>query len=337
MEKPLVSIIVSNLNGMQLDLLEDCLNSLMKPGYPNWELIVVDNNSSDKSVDYLEKRFKDKANCRVIKNPINMYSQGLNLGALCAKGDYLAYFNNDVAIAPGYFQELIKQLEKEKKLAIAQGKLVNYFDRKKIDSAGETMDQYGNPITIGAGEPDKTQYDIEEQILSASGSACIVKKSAFEKLGMYDPDYGIGYEDMDLALRARRMGYIIKRFPKAVVYHKRASTDLADFVRIKVKWHFNKNRITTMIKNYPPSMLVKTLPFTIVLYTGIGLYEWVVRRNWNIGKVRFTAMLWTATNIIKIAGKRNKIEKLGSKPLSKKDISLFSNKPLTALFRDFAK
>lgn len=337
MEKPLVTIIISNLNGMQLNLLEECLDSLMKPGYPNWELIVVDNNSNDKSVEYLQKRFRDKLNCRVIKNPINMYSQGLNLGALCAKGEYLAYFNNDVAIKQGYFQELIGKLQKDKKLAIAQGKLVNYFDRKKIDSVGETMDQYGNPITLGAGEMDKQQYDTEEQILSASGSACIVKKSVFEKLGMYDQDYGIGYEDMDLGLRARKMGYIVKRFPKAVVYHKRASTDLADFIRVKVKWHFNKNRLTTMIKNYPFSMLVKTLPFTIVLYTGIGLYEWVVRRNWKIGKVRFTAMFWTLVNIVNILRKRNKIDSLGSKPLSKKDISLFSSKSLLALFRDFAK
>ena len=335
--KPLVTIIISNLNGMQLNLLEECLDSLLKPGYPNWELIVVDNNSTDKSIDYLEKRFKDIPNARVIKNPINMYSQGLNWGAICAKGEYLAYFNNDVAIKKGYFQELIKQFEKDKKLAIAQAKLVNLFDRKKIDSAGETMDKYGNPITIGAGEQDKKQFDEEEEILSASGSACMIRKSTFEKLGMYDPAYGIGYEDMDLALRARRLGYKVKRFPKAVCYHKRASTDLAEFIRVKVKWHFNKNRISTMIKNYPLEMLLITLPFTILLYVGIGLYEWVVRQNWAIGKVRFTSMFWVLVNLPKLIAKRDRIDELGSKPLSNKDLSLFSDKSLVDLFKDFAK
>jgi GT2 family glycosyltransferase len=336
MKTPLISMIVSNLNGMTLNLLEDCMTSLMSPGYPNWELIVVDNNSTDKSVSYLEKLFKGKKNCRVIKNPINMYSQGLNLGADAANGEYLAYFNNDVAIKKGYFQELVKQFANDKKLGIAQGKLVNYFDRKKIDSAGETMDKYGNPITIGAGEKDKGQYDKEEDILSTSGSATFIKKELFEKLGKYDPDYGIGYEDMDLALRARRLGYKVKRFPKAVVYHKRASTDLAEFIRIQVKKHFNKNRIATMIKNYPVSLLITTLPVTLILYTGIALYEWIIRRNFKIGATRFTAICWDIVHSPSLVVKRYKIKKLGAKPLSSKDIQLFSPKSLGALFKDFA-
>lgn len=335
MNKPLITIIVSNLNGMTLNLLEDCMKSLMNPDYPNWELLVVDNQSTDNSVAYLEKLFEKKANCRVIKNTKNMYSQGLNLGAQCAKGEYLAYFNNDVAIKEGYFQELIKQFGNDKTLGIAQGKLLNYFDRKKIDSAGETMDKYGNPITIGAGEKDEGQYDKEEEILSTSGSACMIRKSLFEKLGMYDPDYGIGYEDMDLALRARRLGYKVKRFPKAVVYHKRASTDLAEFIRVKVKWHFNKNRITTMLKNYPFSFLAKTLPVTLLLYAGIIFYEWVVRRNWKFGKVRLTSIFWNVTHLKMTFDKRRKIQALGSKDLSPRDISLFSPKSLKSLFLDF--
>ncbi len=336
MKKPLVSMIVSNLNGMTLNLLEDCMESLMNPGYPNWELIVVDNDSSDKSVEYLEKLFKGKKNCMVVRNPINMYSQGLNLGAQAANGEYLAYFNNDVAIKKGYFQELIKEFQKDKKLGIAQGKLVNYYDRKKIDSAGETMDKYGNPITIGAGEKDTGRYDKEEDILSTSGSATFIKKSMFEKLGKYDPEYGIGYEDMDLALRARRLGYKVKRFPKAVVYHKRASTDLADFIRLQVKRHFNKNRIATMIKNYPVILLASTLPVTIFLYTGIALYEWIVRKNFKIGLTRFTGMWWDVVNLPSLISKRSAINKMGAHLLSEKDLELFSPKSLGALFKDFA-
>ena len=124
MKKPLVSIIISNLNGMALDLLPDCLNSLTNPNYSNWELFVVDNDSNDGSVKYLQKRFKKLDNCHLVQNPINMYSQGLNLGAHHANGIYLAFFNNDVALHKGYFQELISQLEKDSKLAIAQGKLL---------------------------------------------------------------------------------------------------------------------------------------------------------------------------------------------------------------------
>ena len=333
---PLISIIISNLNGMSLNLLPECLDSLTNPGYPNWELLVIDNNSNDNSVDYLIKRFSNSKNCRVIQNPINMYSQGLNLGAKNANGKYLAYFNNDVAIKKGYFQELVSQFKKDNKLAMAQGKIVNYYHRNVIDSAGETMDQFGNPITIGAGEKDLGQYDKVEQILSASGSACIIKKSIFKKQGGYDSDYGIGYEDMDLALQTRRLGYSVKRFPKAIVYHKRASTDLAEFIKIKVKWHFNKNRLTTMVKNYPWNLLFITLPVTLLLYLGITLYEWLVRRRWQIGWVRITSIFWVLLNLPQILLKRYKINKLGAKPLGP-ELSLFSPKSLRALNSDFAK
>ena len=160
MSKPKVSIIVSNFNGLRLKLLKKCIDSLIKPDYPYWELIVVDNASTDKSVKYLQRKFKKYDNCFVIQNPVNMYSQGLNLGAKKASGEYLAYFNNDTEITKNYLNNLVKEFEKDNKLAIAQGKLLNYYRRNIIDSAGETMDIYGNPTTIGNGEKDEKQYDM---------------------------------------------------------------------------------------------------------------------------------------------------------------------------------
>lgn len=336
MTQPKISMIVSNFNGMKLNLIDDCINSLIKPGYPNWELIVVDNASTDDSVKYLKKRFKNYKNCIVLEHHINMYSQGLNLGAKKATGQYLAYFNNDAAITKSYLENLVKEFDEDKKLAIAQGKLLNYKNHKKIDSAGETMDIFGNPVTMGIGEKDNGQYDYVENILSASGSACMIKKSVFEKIGGYDPIFGIGYEDMDLALRARRLGYRVKRFPKAIVYHKRAATDLADFIRVKVKWHFNKNRLITMIKNYPLLLLIATLPVTIALYKLIILYEWIIRRNWQIGWVRLTSIFWIMLNLPFIIAARQKITKMGAKSLSDKEYALFSSKSLLSIFKHFA-
>lgn len=335
MSKPKVSLIISNLNGIQLKLLKDCIDSLIKPNYQNWELIVVDNASSDESVKYLKERFKKFKNCFVVENPVNIYSQGLNLGAKKASGKYLAYFNNDTEITKGYLKNLVEEFEKDNKLAIAQGKLLNYYRRNIIDSAGESMDIYGNPITIGFGEKDKKQYDKPQEILSASGSACVIKKDIFRKMVGYDPGFGIGYEDMDLALRARRMGYKVKRFPKAVIYHKRAATDLAPFIKTRVKWHFSKNRITTMLKNYPFLLLLKSLPITLFLYSGITLYELLIRRNWQMGWVRISAICWCLFNLPQILTKRYEIEKQGAKLLGKKEIDLFSSKSLINIIFHF--
>lgn len=336
MSKPKVSMIVSNLNGMDLNLLKDCLDSLLKPKYDNWELLIIDNNSSDDSIDYLKKRLKKKSNCFIIQNPVNIYSQGLNLGAYKASGKYLAYFNNDTAITRDYLSNLIKEFEKDPQLAIAQGKLLNYYNRKTIDSAGETMDIYGNPITLGAGEKDCGQFDRATDILSASGSACMIKRSILIKLGGYDSSYGIGYEDMDLSLRTRRLGYKVKFFPKAIIYHKRAATDLAPFIRAQVKWHFNKNRIITMIKNYPVLLLFKALPITISLYLGISIYEWVIRRNWLLGWSRISAIFWCISHSPKILSKRFTLQKRGAKPFEEKDFKLFASKSLINIYSHFA-
>lgn len=330
-----VSIIVSNFNGIHLDLIKKCMNSMINPGYIDWELIVVDNASKDNSVEYLKSRFKKYKNCFVIENPINNYSQGMNLGANKAKGKYLAYFNNDVKITKNYLTNMVKELEKDNKVAIAQGKLLSYKNYKKIDSAGETMDIYGNPITLGHGENDHGQYDSTEEILSASGSACIIRKSAFKRIGGYDSSFCIGYEDMDLALRARRLGYKIKRFPEAIVYHKRAATDHADFIKVKVKWHFNKNRIITMIKNYPSFLIVKTLPITLFIYAGIILYESIIKKNLRMAWVRFTALFWIFFNLFPILSSRSKVISMGAKNLNHFDLSLFSTKNLFRIFKDF--
>ena len=140
---------------------------------------------------------------------------------------------------------------------------------------------------------------------------------------------------MDLALRARRLGYRVKRFPEAIVYHKRASTDLAPFVRIKVKWHFNKNRLATMIKNYPILLLVKSMPVTILIYILITIYEWVFRRNWSMGWVRLTSLIWVLFNLPNIIITRNTVNGIGAKPLSKQDYTLFASISLFSNFRYF--
>lgn len=328
-------MIVSNFNGIQLNLIKDCINSLIKPNYSNWELIVVDNASTDNSVDYLKKRFKNHKNCFLVQNPINMYSQGLNLGASRASGKYLAYFNNDIAITKPYLNNLVKEFEKDERLVIAQGKLLSYKDHTKIDSTGETMDIFGNPQTLGLGEKDKGQYDNPREILSASGSACMIRRDVFKKIGGYDSIFGIGYEDMDLALRARRFGYKVQIIPKAVVYHKRGITDTADFIRVKVKWHFNKNRLITMIKNYPFLLLIKSIIITIALYKLIIVYEWFIRRNWSYGWVRLTSLIWLVFNFPAIITSRNKIKKMGARSLSNKEYSLFSSKSLFSNFKHF--
>ena len=302
---PKVSVVMSNYNGYRLDLVQESLPAILANDYPNLEVILIDNCSTDETVRYVLKKFSNHPKFRLIQNPFNMYSQGLNLGVKNATGKYVAFFNNDAFVDNGYFQTFINFLEKHPKVALAQGKLVSYFDHNIIDSTGETMDGFGNNFTIGQGQDAKLSFNQTADILSVSGSCSMMRRSIIESVGLFDEDYGIGYEDMDMALRCWLKGYQILYFPDAIAYHKRGATDLAPSVRPIVRWHFNKNRLATLLKNFPISDLILSLPVTLSIYLLAGLWEVVIKNNSTLGITRFTSILWLIDQFPTILRKRS--------------------------------
>lgn len=334
MSWPKVSVVMSNYNGMKLNLLMESLSSILANDYPNLEVILVDNASTDDSVKVAKNKF---SHLKIIKNPVNMYSQGLNLGIKSSTGDYVAFFNNDVVVKNGHFQKFIKFLEKQSDIALAQGKLLSYYDHKVIDSAGETIDAFGTPITIGAGRPAKGNCNKTKEVLSVSGSCSILRKSVISEIGYFDEDYGIGYEDLDLALRVWMRGYKVIYFPKVLAFHKRGATDLSPMVRIKVRWHFNKNRIVTLIKNYPVSFIIKNLPLTIFIYFAAGIWEMLIKRRLRLGFTRFSALVWAFLHLPQILQKRNKIQAVVRESGKRKILNLLYDKSIVNSFSSFIK
>lgn len=330
---PKVSVVVSNYNGVKLNLLEESLSSILKNDYPNLEVILVDNASTDNSIKVARKKYPK---LRIIQNPVNMYSEGMNLGIRSSSGEYVAFFNNDVGVKNGYFQKFIKFLEKNPDIALSQSKLIAYYNHKIIDSAGETMDAFGTPITIGAGM-DAKHFNKQIEVLSVSGSCNILRKSSVELIGYFDKDYGIGYEDLDLALRAWMAGFKVIYYPKVFAFHKRGATDLSPMVRVKVRWHFNKNRIVTLIKNYPFLFLLKNLPITIFIYFAAGIWEILIKGRLRLGLTRFTSLYWVFLNLENILEKRRAVQL--SANLSGKRIiqTLLYDKSIMNSFNSFLK
>lgn len=330
---PKVSVVVSNYNGMKLNLLIESVSSILKNDYPNMEVILVDNASSDDSVKIAKKKFPK---LKIVQNPVNMYSEGMNLGIRKSEGEYVVFFNNDVVVKNGFFQKFIKFLEKNPNIVLAQGKLINYFNHKIIDSAGETMDPYGTPITMGAGQSAK-KFSKQTELLSVSGSCNILRKSCIENIGYFDKDYGIGYEDMDLSLRAWMKGYTVFYFPEVLAFHKRGATDLSDMVRTKVRWHFNKNRISTLLKNFPILFILKNLPVTIFIYVAAGVWEMIIKRKFSLGLTRFTSLFWVISHLSEILEKRKIIQAGASNKGKEKIQKLLYNKGLSSSFDSFIR
>jgi glycosyltransferase involved in cell wall biosynthesis len=201
MTKSKVSIIIPHYNG--IEVLSECLDSLFQSTYPNIEVIVVDNGSSDDSVDWLKINHSQVI---VIENDKNLgYAGGCNTGALAASGEYLLFLNNDTIHNPDFVELLADFLDLNSKVAAVQPKILNYFHKDQFDYAGGAggwLDVLGYPFARGRVflecEIDSGQYDKIRPIFWASGTAIMVRKMVFDAVDGFDSVFFAHQEEIDL-------------------------------------------------------------------------------------------------------------------------------------------
>lgn len=310
-KNPTISAIVTNHNGWELGLLKDFFDSFLGGSFKDFEVFLVDMVSGDDSVEQVKKHFGKDERLQIIQNPVNNMSAGIDMAMKRAKGKYILFLNNDIYFEKGAIKKMVDFMDENPQAGQIQGKVVSYFDHKRIDSVGESMDIYGNPKTLGVGEVDNGKYDKLTEVLSVTGSAALFRADLISKIGILDPDYRIGYEDMDLSLRLRLAGFKMYCLPEAVVYHRRGfSTSRADDkLKAEIKFWFNKNRLATIIKNYSLVNIIKSLPVVIIIYIFSGLFEIFYKRLWRFGLARFRALIWMVSNFPILLSKRSKIQK----------------------------
>lgn len=256
-----VAIIVLNWNGVNDTLL--CLDSLLLQTYKNYQIIVVDNGSTDNSKSILDKYQKKHTHqINIIYNPINLgFAGGVNTGikyALDNNFKYIALFNNDAEADKDWLVQLIKSI-KPQDIGITTGLLL-HGDGKTIDSTGDWYTNWGLPFPRNRG--DKThQAAGADLVFSASGGASLYKISVFRDIGLFDEDFFAYYEDTDISFRAQLAGYKITYNPKAIAYHKQGATSkkLPGFT----VYQTFKNLPLLFIKNVPSDLL---LPIGIKFY-----------------------------------------------------------------------
>ena len=226
---PKVSIIIINWNGLK-DTIE-CLKSLKKITYPNYEVIVIDNGSQVNEAEILKETYGDYIH--VIRNDRNYgFAGGNNIGikrALNGRADYVLLLNNDTVVHEDFLSELVKVCENDRTIGIVGPKVYVYDKPNVISSAGARIDVYrGEFPPIGENENDYGQYDKVRNVDYVSGCALMVKKEVVARAGFLDSTYFIYTEEVDYAVRVRKVGYKIVFVPKAKIWHKigRSSDDL---------------------------------------------------------------------------------------------------------------
>jgi len=217
---PKVSIIILNWN--QKDLTVACLKSLLSVDYPNYEVIVIDNVSTDGSCEAIEKHFPSVCLIRSKKKLGITDSRNIGIDyALSRSADYVMFLDNDTDVHKDMLQELIFELEKDHRIAVATPKVYCYDDRNRIWAMGGYMNFYkGRVSLLGYKEMDHGQYDAYPtiEIDHAVGCCLMIRGWVMKKIGKLDPDSYYG-EDTEFCIRAQRAGYKIVAIPKAIMWH----------------------------------------------------------------------------------------------------------------------
>lgn len=222
MSKKVPKTVIIILNWNRCNDTVECIESVLKTDYSNFEIVVVDNGSSDHSVDSIRNKFMQ---VYLIENKENLgYAEGNNVGirhALKHGADYIWLLNNDTVVDRLALATLIDLAERNTEIGVL-GSKIYYFDKPEIIwFAGATIDwKRAISAHIGRLEKDIGQYEVNKEVDRVTGCSMLIRRSVLENVGLFDEKFFLYAEEVDLCVRAQRNGYRIYYVPKSVVYHK---------------------------------------------------------------------------------------------------------------------
>ncbi len=267
---PRASVIIPNWNG--LALLRPCLDSLRRQTMQDFEVIVVDNASSDGSVAALAREYPE---VRVLALPTNGgYTAGCNAGARLARGQVLILLNNDTEADPEWLAELLAALDRHPEAGSAASRLMIYDRRDTLHSAGDLYGRNGLPDSRGVWQTYGPPYDQETYVFGPCGGAAAYRRATWEELGGLEEAFFMYCEDVDLAWRAQLAGWKCIYAPKAVVYHRLSATGGGKLA----SYYVGRNTVWVIARNYPTALLKRHWRCILAAQAHIA---WQALRAWR--------------------------------------------------------
>jgi len=306
---PLVSVIIVNFNGK--DYVSSCIREILINFYPDFEIIVMDNGSTDGSVQYLRSNFDDKR-LRIIELDKNYGpSFARNEGVKKSSGKYISFLDNDTKPRADWLYEPVSIMESDPSIGICQCKLLLMDFPDRIDYVGDYLGQYGFLVQAAeGGAKDVGQFDKSIKIFSAKSAGMVIRREAFEEAGGFDATYFIYVEETDLAWRVWLAGYRVVFSPDSVVLHKFGTSEriLGKKQKYFLKYHGCKNYLTTLYKNLERRALVRIFPVHLFLWCGIaGIL--IIRGSVRDAIYILKGIFYFLYNIKTISQKRRQIQR----------------------------
>lgn len=261
---PRVSVIIPTYNG--LALLRPCLDALRRQTYRDFEVLVVDNASSDGTVETLRRDYPE---VRILALSTNGgYTMGCNVGIRAARGDLLVMLNNDTEAETNWLSALVDALERYPEAGSAASRMMIYGDRTKIHSAGDLYRVNGIPDSRGVWQPYGPPFDQERLVFGACGGAAMYRRAMIEEIGGFEERFFMYCEDIDLAWRAQLAGWKCVYVPEAVIYHHLSATGGGKLA----SYYVGRNTLWVIARNYPTPLLRR-------YWRQIFAAQWAVARS----------------------------------------------------------
>lgn len=247
------SIIIPNLNGA--GWLHDSIESIWAQSEQDFELIIVDNGSTDESLAIAES-YVGRSDYTLIKNDTNTgFSAAVNTGIRLAQGEYVVLFNNDAFAQADWLASLIAEAEKNPRVFAVQSLMIRHFERDICDDAGDYVTLFGWACKRGDGMLWR-HYQKPKRIFSACGGASLYRKSILDEIGLFDELFFAYFEDVDISWRANSLGYQNRFCPAAKCYHICGATTGAVRYNEFKSVQSGRNSILLPYKNMPLLMFI---------------------------------------------------------------------------------
>lgn len=321
---PFISIVIANYNGR--NYLRTCLSSLLKSSITNYEVVVIDNNSTDESIEIVKEFQKNDSRIRILKNEINIgVPASRNIAISHCEGEIIILLDNDTEVQKDSLEQLIKPLVDDASVGAAQALLIDFENRNFIQMAGGHL----IPQAIWLmGFYERQEYkDVKSKLgnsnIIAISAALAVKKEVLEKIGGYDNLLNNYTDDLDFSWRIWIAGYRVILSYKSIVYHytksvtRRANVGSNNF---DIYFHMAKNSFRSILKNYETKNVIRYLPISIFVNTSRAILVLLRRGDFSALFATTLALWWFLKNLpdcLESRAKTQSIRKFNDKKILK--------------------
>lgn len=256
---PKIDVIIPNWNGREW--LGSCLDSLGKQSFQDFEIIVVDNGSTDGSAGFIRRAYPQVTLLALAEN--TGFTGGINAGVRAGSAEYVCWFNNDAEAGPDFLKSLLEGLaeRQDQGFAMAAPRVTFQANPGLINSVGMFVGPDGIGRDRGFQQPDGPGFDSGLEIFGPAGVAALYRREIFNQIGLLDETFFLYSEDLDFNYRAQLAGYRCIYVPQARVVHRGSAT--ARTISPRATRLASRNGLLAIFKNVPGRSLIKMLPWIV--------------------------------------------------------------------------